>query len=89
MKDQPEVVAEHGKMAVVELPGRRFPGIWIPADTLSTWLATVDELALTTPDAHVLAQTLRATINTYVADMESHARPLPFAWPRANIRDST
>jgi hypothetical protein len=46
----PELLAREGNVAVIQMPGRRFPGLFIQGDTL----ATIRQLFDSVPDASEL-----------------------------------
>ena len=85
MSDMPEIVASHGKSIVVRMPGRRFPGIWIPADSLSVWLDALEEAEATQP-TDAVAEEIRAIIGAYSDDLLCRGEALPYDWPRPTTR---
>ena len=50
MTDSAEPLALGGNWGVVRVPGRRFPGMWTPADTFSTWWAVLEDPELEPED---------------------------------------
>ena len=89
MSDAPEIVASHGKSIVMRVPGRRFPGVWIPADSLSIWLDSLEEaeasgLAVAVTE---VAVEIRAILGAYSKDLLSRGEALPYAWPRPTTQD--
>ncbi|MGW4676865.1 DUF6959 family protein [Micromonospora taraxaci] len=40
--ERPELLAREGNVAVVQLPGRRFPGVLIQGDTLAAMRQTIE-----------------------------------------------
>lgn len=84
MSDVPEIVANHGKSIVVRVPGRRFPGVWIPADSLSIWLDSLEEAEGDRPVDGVgeVAAEIRAILGAYSNDLLSRGEALPYDWPR-------
>lgn len=88
MSDIPEIVASHGKSVVVRMPGRRFPGVWIPADSLSVWLDALEEAEAAQPTDAVteVADEIRAILGAYSNDLLSRGEALPYDWPRPTTR---
>ncbi|MFE0421485.1 DUF6959 family protein [Streptomyces sp. NPDC058953] len=82
-----ELFTDGGNDAVVRLPGRRFPGVLIQGDTLSTLQSDVAELVelcaagdLTEAQeaAALLLDELGAKLQRYADALEAHGIPRPF-----------
>lgn len=84
MTDVPEILAVHGKSSVVRLPGRRYAGVWLPADTLYTWLDALEALEPGGADEGIrdLADEIRRVLQAFSTEMKSRGESLPFEWPR-------
>lgn len=82
-----ELFTDGGNDAVVRLPGRRFPGVLIQGDTLSTIRSDIAELAdlCATGDltearetAALLLDELDARLQRYTEALAAHGIPRPF-----------
>ncbi|WP_432125495.1 DUF6959 family protein [Streptomyces sp. bgisy082] len=82
-----ELFTDGGNDAVVRLPGRRFPGLLVQGDTLSTLSADVAELvelcaAGDLEDARqaadLLQQNLGAKLQRYTDALDAHGERRPF-----------
>lgn len=80
MSDVPEILGVHGKASVVRLPGRRFPGVWLPADTLYTWIDAIQGDGA--EGAAEVSDELLEVLGAYVREVKERGEPLPFTWPR-------
>lgn len=89
MKVEPlEVYSEATNNAVVRAPGRRFPGVVIQGDSLSSMLQTVADLRAAIErgsleeakeEADHLHETLRQRLLHYEQVLAAHGLPLPYA----------
>ena len=81
--EQIELVAQYGNMGIVHMPGRRFPGICIQADTVSSWLSALSEDRRRggVGGARDLEKTLRQCIETYVSTLTDRGDEIPVVWP--------
>lgn len=82
-----ELFTDGGSNAVVRLPGRRFPGVLIQGDSLSTLRSDVAELveacgqgdvAGARETAGLLLADLDALLKRYAAALEAHEIPRPY-----------
>lgn len=82
MSEEAELIARYGNYAVVALPGRRFPGCWVAADTLSSWLSMLEEGAAEPAGGGVdlVVEELVWLLSTYVQLRRSQGEPVPFQW---------
>lgn len=77
----PEIVAWARNVAIVRLPERRYPGVWVPGDTLSTWLEWLEEARseATTEPLNELRIQLVAGVRACVQVVTDAGEPVPFA----------
>lgn len=82
MTDHAEILSNSGNFAIVAMPGRRFPGCWVAADTMYTWLQTLEAANLDPDDggAALVAEDLAAMLANYVRFRTASDQPLPFEW---------
>jgi hypothetical protein len=80
--------------AIVQLPGRRFPGVVVQGDSLSILCeqaSNVARLAAGSP-AHEEAEQLFAALNavllSYVEVLDARSIPLPFKYPLHGLGDA-
>ncbi|MEU6703838.1 DUF6959 family protein [Streptomyces wuyuanensis] len=82
-----ELFTDGGNNAVVRLPGRRFPGVLIQGDTLSTLRSDVAEVvealdlgdeAAARETVGLLLEDLDALLARYSAALDAHGIPLPY-----------
>ena len=74
-----------GNYAVVQLPGRHYPGIVFQGDSLSSMVSTLKEARAQIPGSSPAAASLDEVIElcdevmaSYVAACQRHGVPLPF-----------
>ena len=87
MTDDVELVANFGNFAVVGIPGRRFPGCWVAADTMSSWFHALKE-AIAHPDGGGIEEVLEDLTlmsSTYAGVQRSSGEALPFEWPDTDL----
>lgn len=78
----PELLGWTGKTAVVSVPGRRFPGLFIPADTAFSWLQALNEESNDDSGVEEVRRALEDALGSYATLMAQRDDSLPFAWPR-------
>jgi len=78
MTDSAELLALGANWGVVRVLGRWFPGMWIPADTFSTWLEVLEVPELEPEDLAHLATELRQRLDLYQREMQGRGERLPF-----------
>jgi hypothetical protein len=81
--------------AIVQLPGRRFPGVVVQGDSLSILCeqaSRVARLAVTGTPAHAEAEQLLGALNavllSYVDVLDARSIPLPFKYPLHGLGDA-
>jgi len=84
---QVELLTDQGNGAVLRLPDRKFPGVLIQGDTLSSYLDTIAEVMEAfqkgdTAEAESIVRELKATLEElkgrYETTLRSHGIPLPY-----------
>ena len=82
MTDHAEILSNSGNFAIVAMPGRRFPGCWVTADTMYSWLQTLEAANLDPNDggAALVAEDLAAMLGNYVRFCTASNQLLPFEW---------
>lgn len=82
-----DLLTDQGNNAVVQLPGRKYPGVLVQGDTLSTLITTTNEAieALRqgdTGEAETLIRELLARLqdsqSCYEAALQARGIPLPY-----------
>lgn len=79
-----EVLKTYGNIAIVAVPERKFPGVWIAADTFSTVADHLKEISEKYPDdedVEELLQRLTDYLNAYAIEMKARGIRLPFNLP--------
>jgi hypothetical protein len=87
MTDDVELVANFGNFAIIGVPGRRFPGCWVAADTMSTWFHALKE-AVEDPQGGAVEEVLEdltLMLSTYARVRRSEGADLPFEWPESDL----
>jgi hypothetical protein len=83
-----DIFSDQANAAVLRHPGRRFPGVLIQGDTLSSLCEDADELcseskSLLPPelyeDLNDLRNSLRGFLTHYKVVLTEHEMPLPFS----------
>jgi len=87
---QVDVLSEVSNCPVVQMPGRRYPGIVIQGDTLRTLLADVEDVAVLCGDVGKpelsdavtgIKEALIGYVRVYEEAMKEAGRSLPYANP--------
>lgn len=89
MTDDVELVANFGNFAVIGVPGRRFPGCWVAADTMSSWFHALNE-AIADPEGGAIEEVLEdltLMLSTYARVRRSSGAALPFEWPSSDLAE--
>lgn len=83
MSDTPEILANYGNAAIVTMPGRRFPGCWIAADTMFSWFQCLTGNSTEDFQAEVddVSEQMQSILASYVRQRRALDEPLPFEWP--------
>ena len=81
-----EILSDRTNAAVIRHPDRKFPGVLIQGDTLSTLCFSADaacrEIGRSSPgfgEANYLRNALHALLNHYKVVLGEHDIPLPFS----------
>lgn len=88
MTDHAEILSNSGSFAIVAMPGRRFPGCWVAADTMYSWLQMLEAASLDPDDggAALVAEDLTTMLANYVRFRAASDQPLPFEWTADRVR---
>lgn len=79
--DTARFLVYRGGFAIVELPGRRFPALALPAARISNWVSIAERIGQDPDGLGDLIAELRAAANQYAIDMALLGQPIPFPWP--------
>jgi hypothetical protein len=68
---------------MVAMPGRRFPGCWIAADTMFTWFQSLADNNADDFQSEVedVSDQTRTLLTAYVRQRRANGEPIPFGWP--------
>ena len=75
-----ELLTPPGNYAVVQLPGRRFPGVVFQGDSLAVLCEEAANLAKQCADAVDLSASLDSILRGYIAVLDQLGIELPFSY---------
>lgn len=85
-KENVEILSDRTNAAIMRHPDRKFPGVLVQGDTLSTFCASADaacrEMGRSSPgfdEANDLRNALYSLLNHYKSVLGEHSVPLPFS----------